>query len=182
MSSSSSSSANAPVRMLGCAQFRQRIVFATLSGKRLRVDGIRANEENPGLRDFEASFLRLVEALTNGCRVEVNETGTSLRYAPGLITGGKVEHDCGTGRSIGWFLEGILPLLPFAKKPTFLALTGVTTDDADIGVDMLRLTHLPLLPHFGVSEGLQLEVKKRGSAPLGGGLVTFACPNVRELK
>lgn len=126
--------------------------------------------------------MRLIEQLTNGCRVEINETGTSLKYSPGLIIGGSVEHDCGTGRSIGWFIEGLLPMLPFAKKPTNLVLTGITNDDTDYSIDMLKTIHLPTLLHFGISEGLKLELKKRGAPPKGGGLVLFSCPVVREMK
>lgn len=173
---------NQPIKLRGCTQFRQRIVFSTLSSKRIRIDNIRDKDEAPGLRDFEASFLRLVDKLTNGCKIEINETGTSMKYAPGLISGGIVEHDCGTSRSIGWFIEGILPLLPFAKKATSIVFTGITNDDADFSVDTLKLIHLPLLPHFGISEELKLDIKKRGAAPLGGGLVTLTCPIVRELK
>ena len=55
----------------------------------------------PGLRDYEAGFLRLVDKLTSGCQVEINETGTRLRYRPGMISGGTVEHECGGERAIG---------------------------------------------------------------------------------
>jgi hypothetical protein len=60
----------------GCQHFRQRLVLSTLSGRPVRIEDIRADDpESPGLRDFEASFLRLLEKLTNGCVVEINETG-----------------------------------------------------------------------------------------------------------
>jgi len=104
--------AAAQLRFTGCAQFRQRITLATLARKRVRIDDIRADSEEPGLQDFEASFLRLVEKLTNGMVLEINETGTSLRYVPGVLQGGVLEHDCGLARGIGWFVEGVLPLLP----------------------------------------------------------------------
>ena len=180
--SAASSSSSPIIRLRGCAHFRQRVVFATLSGRRLRIDEIRDKDESPGLRDFEASFLRLVEKLTNGCSVEINETGTSLRYKPGFVAGGPVEHDCGRSRSVGYFLEGVLPLLPFARKDTRLALAGITDDDVDPSVDFLRQCVLPVLPHFGVAEGLALDVQRRGVPPLGGGLVRLTCPAVRELR
>lgn len=169
------------LRFTGCAQFRQRILFATLAHKKLRIDGIRDKDEAPGLRDFEANFLRLVEKLTNGCRTEINETGTSLKYAPGWVVGGSVEHDCGTGRSIGWFLEGILPLVPFGKKPTNVVFSGITNDDADLSLDLIKTIHLPTMTHFGISEGLKLDILARGCPPAGGGRVAFSCPVVREL-
>jgi RNA 3'-terminal phosphate cyclase-like protein len=63
------------LRFKGSQSFRQRLVCATLSGRQIRIDDIRVADENPGLRDFEACFLRLLEKLTNGCSVEINETG-----------------------------------------------------------------------------------------------------------
>ena len=69
-------------------------------------------------------------------------------------------------------------MLPFAKKPTALALTGITNDDVDLSADMLRTVTLPTLSHFGFGEGLALAIKKRGAPPLGGGLVLLTCPIV----
>lgn len=63
------------LKLKGCQSFRQRLVCATILGRPIRIDDIRAQDENPGLRDYEASFLRLLEKITNGCSVEINETG-----------------------------------------------------------------------------------------------------------
>jgi RNA 3'-terminal phosphate cyclase-like protein len=70
------------LRFRGSQHFRQRLVCATLSGKSIRIDDIRADDENPGLRDYEASLLRLFEKVTNGCIVEINETGGKLMPHP----------------------------------------------------------------------------------------------------
>jgi RNA 3'-terminal phosphate cyclase-like protein len=171
-----------PLRFTGCANFRQRIALSTLSGRRIVIASIRSKDDSPGLRDYEANFLRLMDKLTNGSSIEINETGTSLRYSPGFLLGGSLEHDCGTARSIGWFLEGILALAAFGKKPLALVLKGVTNDDVDYCVDTLKFLHLPAMAHFGVKEGLELELVRRGCTPGGGGEVRFACPAVRELK
>lgn len=169
------------MKFKGCNNFRQRLVCATLSGRPLLITHIRSEEEEPGLRDFEGGFLRLLERLTNGCQVEINETGTVLRYIPGIIVGGRHEHDCGSARSISWFLEGILPLAVFAKQPLHLSLSGLTNDSFDVSVDNVKAVILPLLAYFG-AEGATLNVKKRGLPPSGGGHVEFSCPIVRELR
>ena len=65
------------LRLKGSQHFRQRLVLATLTGRAVRIDDIRARDISPGLKDFEASFLRLLEKLTDGCLVEINETGAS---------------------------------------------------------------------------------------------------------
>ncbi|RYG41211.1 18S rRNA biogenesis protein RCL1, partial [archaeon] len=169
------------LRFTGCAQFRQRLVFATLARRGLVITGIRSDDEVPGLKSYEATFLRLLDALTNGARIEINETGTALKYVPGIIVGGVLEHDCGVEKAIGWFIEGLLPLLPFGKKGVALTLTGVTNDDTDFNVDTLRTGVLPVLAHFGLTDGLALNIKRRGALPEGGGCVQLYCPSVRQL-
>ena len=131
--------------------------------------------------------MRLVSKMTNGTVIEINTTGTQVRFVPGTVTGGKVEHSCDTSRTVGWYLEMLLPVLPFAKRTTDLTLLGVTDGvNDDLSVDYLMSSHLPVLRSFGVgtdedSVPLQLSVPVRGFAPLGGGVVNLICPAVRTL-
>jgi RNA 3'-terminal phosphate cyclase-like protein len=64
------------LRVRGSQQLRKRLMMATLAGSVLRVDDIRAEDAAPGLRDYEASLLRLLEKISHGCVVEINETGS----------------------------------------------------------------------------------------------------------
>ncbi|KAK2513884.1 Rcl1 [Columba guinea] len=174
----------------GCNFLRQRLVLATLSGRPLKIRKIRAKEEDPGLRDFEASFIRLIDKVTNGSRIEINQTGwwfvskadelpagTTLYYQPGLLYGGSLEHDCSPSRSIGYYLESLLCLAPFMKHPLKIILRGVTNDQVDPSVDVLKATALPLLKKFGIDgEGLEIKINRRGMPPKGGGEILFACP------
>lgn len=43
------------------------------------IKNIRNEDDSPGIQDFEANFLRLIEKITNGCRIEINESGTILK-------------------------------------------------------------------------------------------------------
>ena len=69
----------------------------------MRISKIREKSEMPGLNEAEASFIRLIDKLTNGTRIEISDTGTSVRLIPGFIQGGIVQHDCGLDRGIGYF-------------------------------------------------------------------------------
>ena len=111
----------------GAVQFRQRLVVAILSHRPLLIRNIRSDDlDSPGLREQEASFLRLLDRMTNGSSIEINATGTQLRFKPGVLIGGEIEHSCPEDKSVGWFLEGILPLAPFGKEPLELRLDGIT--------------------------------------------------------
>ncbi|XP_003472236.1 RNA 3'-terminal phosphate cyclase-like protein isoform X4 [Cavia porcellus] len=167
----------------GCNFLRQRLVLSTLSGRPVKIRKIRARDDNPGLRDFEASFIRLLDKITNGSRIEINQTGTTLYYQPGLLYGGPVEHDCSVLRSIGYYLEGLLCLAPFMKHPLKIVLRGVTNDQIDPSVDVLKATALPLLKQFGIDgESFELKIVRRGMPPGGGGEVFFSCPVRKVLK
>lgn len=113
------------------AHFRQRVVMATLSGRPLRFTNVRHLQDEPGLRDYEVSFLRLVDKVSNGCIIEIDHSGTTVSYRPGVLIGGKVTHDCPTTRAVGYFLEALIWLAPFCKKPVVVTLTGVTNNQED---------------------------------------------------
>ncbi|CAH1254611.1 RCL1 [Branchiostoma lanceolatum] len=166
----------------GCNFLRQRLVLATLSNRPVKIKKIRSKDANPGVQDFEASFIRLLDRITNGSRIEVNETGTTVYYQPGLLHGGKIEHDCNEQRAIGYYLEALICLAPFTKEPLHATLRGVTNDQVDVSVDYLKATCLPLLQQFGLIANLDLKITKRGAAPEGGGEVIFTCPNPRKLR
>ena len=170
----------AHIKLKGALGFRQRLICSTLSGKAISISEIRSDDEEPGMKDYEVSFVRLISQVTNGCEVAISETGTQINYRPGQIQGANIEFEC-KGRSIGYFLEGLIYLLPFAKEKSRIVLKGITNEDRDMSVDTLRTVTLPLLEKFGINEGLSLKIKKRGAVPLGGGEVVFKCPVVKAL-
>ncbi|KAJ7343364.1 18S rRNA biogenesis protein [Mycena albidolilacea] len=170
------------IQFSGHQHLRHRLVLSILSGKPVRIDKIRSDDKNPGLRDFEISLLRLLEKVTNGTVIEISVTGTAILLKPGIISGGPLTHDCPLSRSIGYFLEPVVMLAPFAKKSFQLTLRGITTDEHDLSVDLFRTVTLPHLQLFGISDGLELRIKRRGAPPAGGGEVQFLCPVVKQVK
>ncbi|KAL5180980.1 putative RNA 3'-terminal phosphate cyclase-like protein [Glycine soja] len=149
------------VRLKGSRSFRQRLLLSTLSSTPILIEDIRADETWPGLRNHEISLLRLFETVCDDCHVEINETGTKLKYKPGTIMGGRQHsaHDCGVSRSI-----------------------GITNDSKDPSIDTFKSTTLPILKRFGVPfEDLELKVESRGLPPNGGGEVVLSVPVVQNL-
>jgi len=88
--------------------------------------------------EYEISFIRLLDKITNGTKIELSETGTNIYYNPGLLNGGELEHDCNVQRGIGYYLEGIMMLAPFCKKPLDLKLRGVTNNTLGIICNIKR--------------------------------------------
>ncbi|KAJ6778001.1 RNA 3' TERMINAL PHOSPHATE CYCLASE [Salix koriyanagi] len=170
-------------KLQGSQNFRQRLILSTLSATPIIIKDIRANDMFPGLRLHEVSLLRLLEKISDDCVVKINETGTMVQYKPGTLMGGRhLVHYCGESRAIGYFLEPLLVLGLFSKKPLSIRLKGITNDSKDPSVDTFRSTTLPLLKQFGVpSEGLELKIESRGAPPHGGGDVLLSIPNIQTL-
>ena len=64
--------------------------------------------------------------------------GTAILLKPGIIAGGPVTHECPLSRSIGYFMEPVIMIAPFSKKPLDLTLKGITTDDNDLSVSTTK--------------------------------------------
>ena len=167
----------------GCNFMRLRMVLSTLSGRTLRISNIRSKDTYPGLKEFEANLIRLFDKITNGSKIKVSETGTSFTYNPGLLIGGKIDHDCSLERGIGYYLEPLIAIAPFCKNPLNVTLKGITNNDIDPSPDLLKQSALPVLLKFIlVDEGLEIKVEKRGCQPGGGGQVRFQCPVRKTLR
>jgi RNA 3'-terminal phosphate cyclase-like protein len=130
-------------------------------------------------------MLELIQKVTNGTEVNINKTGTRLILKPGIIDsaeGAPIEHKCDLKRSISYYLECIVLLGLFGKQSLNLTLTGNTDDSIDQSIDSLKSSLIYLFNQFGVPNSLDIQVKKRGYAPLGGGVVKVTQMYARKLE
>jgi RNA 3'-terminal phosphate cyclase-like protein len=120
---------------LNVTPLRIQLMLSLLSGKPIKLKNIRSDEDEPGLKDYEVNLLKLIDSISNGTVTNINETGTSLHFIPGVLSGGSVEHDCNLGRSMGYYLQVLICLAPFMKQPIDAKLKGVTNDPVDVSVN-----------------------------------------------
>lgn len=126
--------------------------MATLSGKPIKIEKIRSGDLNPGLKDYEVSFLRLIESVTNGSVIEISYTGTTVIYRPGIIVGGASTHICPNSKPVGYFVEPMLYLAPFSKKKFSILFKGITASHNDAGIEAIKWGLMPVMEKFGVRE------------------------------
>lgn len=168
------------LRFRGSNCFRQRIILSLLTGKTVVIEDFRPDEEE--IRDYELSLLELITKVTSGTKIQ--NKNNRIQLTPGSIIGGEITHSCHSSRSISYYLEVLLPIAPFCKRPLQANLNGVTNDQLDPNVDSIKASALPIIKRFiGDVEGtkLDLKVNARGFKPDGGGQVVFTCPIVRQL-
>lgn len=151
----------------------------------MRVSQIRAASHTaPGLAPHEVSFLRLLDAITNGSVIEFSYTGTTVLYKPGLITGSAAGHGASGGvirhelpaentRGASYFIMPLCLLAPFSKSQVNVTFTGPgvitsATPTGDVSVDTVRTAILPLFKSFGIERDLELRVLRRSNPGQGG--------------
>ncbi|KAL3108472.1 hypothetical protein niasHT_015394 [Heterodera trifolii] len=162
---------------------RQRIISYKKTPNERPVVVIRSYDDNPGLKEFERIFLSMIKRLTNGTEVKLSKNGTELSFRPGLIHGGELELDCGVQRCISYFLEPLILMAPFCKKPLNVNLSGVTNSVDELSIDAIRATWLPVFSRFVLADQCaEIKIKARGFKPNGGGSVTFSSPIKRNLR
>ncbi|CAJ2501755.1 Uu.00g046080.m01.CDS01 [Anthostomella pinea] len=177
------------LKFTGHKSFTQRLVLSTLTGRPVHISKIRSNSPtNPGLAPHEVSFLRLLEAVTNGSSMQISYTGTTITFVPGLITGAVpgygavgdegdiVEHSLPAtcARGVTYFLLPLCLLAPFSKSHMNVRFTGPgvitsATETGDLSVDSFRTAVLPLYDLFGIPAArIELKVLQRSCAGLKG--------------
>lgn len=172
------------VKLTGSNYFRIKIAYSILLNKPIEISLIRHEDINPGLTDYEVSFLHLVERITNGTKIEISKTGTILKFFPGTITnnyGDDFEFQCNLGRSVSYYLEGILPISLFGKETLQCTLSGITNCNNDISIDTFKEVTCTLIQKLVYGDSVKLDIIQRGVAPLGNGLVKFRCPIITSL-
>ncbi|KAF7594430.1 hypothetical protein BBP40_009250 [Aspergillus hancockii] len=169
-----------PLRFTGHKNFVYRLVFATLTGRTVHISQIRpSSPTNPGLAPHEISFLRLLDAVTNGSQVEISYTGTIVVFRPGLIigsaagtgaSGGVIRHELPAGctRGVSYYLLPLCLLAPFSKAPMKVLFTGPgvitsSTPTGDMSVDSVRTAILPLYNQFGIFNNIELRILRRSN-------------------
>lgn len=169
-----------PLRFTTHKALAHRLVLSTLTGRAVHISQIRPSSvTEPGLAPHEVSFLRLLEAVTNGSNIEISYTGTTLLYRPGLITGsapgsgasgGVIRHEvqASCARGISYFLIPLCLLAPFSKAPMNVLFSGPgvitsATSAGDMSADSVRTAILPLYANFGITNNIELRILRRSN-------------------
>ena len=113
------------IELEGSKAFRYRIVLSTLLGQTIRISHIRERDANPGIREYEVNFLKLISEVTNdiyktsiknGCS-QFNDLHlySSDYFSPIKYSSKKLKKTENT-YAIHWYLGSWKPELSFFKK------------------------------------------------------------------
>jgi RNA 3'-terminal phosphate cyclase (ATP) len=150
---------------------RTALSLSTVTGTPFRIEAIRGERPNPGLKP---QHLTAVEVVAELCDAEVAgaELGAdSLTFRPGDERRTSLRADIGTAGSVTLLFDTVLPIAVVGDEPCRLTATGGTDVKWSPTVEYHRSVKLPLLATQGVDAAIDLS--KTGFYPAGGGEATL---------
>lgn len=151
----------------GGQQVRTALSLAAVDGRPIRVENVRAERPDPGLKAQHVAAVEAVAAATEA-DVEGAEAGTdAFAFEPTAAPGGEFAVDVGTAGSATLVCDALASLAVALDDPLTARVRGGTDVKWSPPADYLRRAKLPLLRAVGVDADLSVE--RRGFYPAGGG-------------
>lgn len=157
---------------------RTSVALSVITGKPVKIVKIRANRPNPGLRPQHLHGILALKELSNA-KVKGAQVGsTVLEFIPGKAEPKHIRVPIKTAGSITLVLQALLPAMAFTGGS--FEITGGTDVPWSPPVDYLKNVTLFAFEKMGLK--VELELKRRGHYPRGGGLVTGRVEPWEEMK
>jgi RNA 3'-terminal phosphate cyclase (ATP) len=151
---------------------RTGLALSMVTRRPLHITRIRAGRPKPGLMRQHLACVQAAMAVCNG-RADGAELGSqTLQFTPGAVRAGDYRFQIATAGSCLLVLQTVLPALMLADGPSKVELAGGTHNPMAPPFDFLEGAFAPLVRRLGV--GLELQLKRRGFFPAGGGEIV-AC-------
>ncbi|MEM4331118.1 MAG: RNA 3'-terminal phosphate cyclase [Candidatus Pacearchaeota archaeon] len=149
---------------------RTALALSTITGKPFKVDNIRKNRPNPGLKN---QHLYAIKALKELCNADVKGDylgSTSLIYYPNSLNYHNLNIDIETAGSITLFFQAIMPVILFSDKKLTIKVRGGTDTSHSPSIDYFNNVFLHYLQPYA---DINLKIEKRGYYPKGDGKVVL---------
>jgi RNA 3'-terminal phosphate cyclase (ATP) len=150
---------------------RTAVALASVTGTSIRIKNIRPGRPKPGLAPQHAQAIEALAHLSSARTSGVGPGSVEITFQPGEIGGGRYRVDIGTAGSVTLLVQCLLPAMIKADGPVSLEVRGGTDVRWSPSIDYLKNVFLPALAKFGV--GANLDLRRRGYYPRGGGLVAL---------
>jgi RNA 3'-terminal phosphate cyclase-like protein len=159
---------------------RERLVLSFISKNPIYIKNIRYSLPNPGLRNFEIDLLSLIDKVFHDCLIEINETGTHLKFTPGHLKDGDYFHNTIGTRGLSYYLEFLIYLVPSVKNKMNIKIIGLRSLKADISLETFAYVNLALLRKIGARD-LRLRIISNSISKTKNTEVILFCPKTNLL-
>lgn len=154
---------------------RTALSLSAITGDNFRMENIRGNRSNPGLKRQHLEAVRAAARLCDA-KLEGAELGSeTLEFKPGALRNESFTVNIGTAGSVTLLLDTVLPVTTQFSEAFRLDVKGGTDVKWSPAVEYLRRVKLELLKRSGMKASL--ELKRTGFYPAGNGEVRLETEN-----
>ena len=159
---------------------RTGLSLSMVTGRPLHITRIRSGRPKPGLMRQHLACVQAAVAVCGGQAEGAELNSQTLLFTPGVVRAGDYRFQIATAGSCLLVLQTVLPALMLAEAPSKVELMGGTHNPMAPPFDFLERAFAPLVRRLGM--GLELDLKRRGFFPAGGGeLVAHIAPAPQPL-
>ena len=165
----------------GGGVLRTGLGLALATGRSVRIDDVRGDRPEPGLKPQHVACVDAARLVSNGA-VTGDELGSeTVELVPGSIDGGTVDVDVGTAGSATLVCSTVLPAAASTERTVTLRVTGGTDVAWSPPADYFGGVTVAVLRRHGLAAAL--DVIRRGFYPAGGGTLelTFGASRLEPL-
>lgn len=158
-------------RDAGGGFLRTALALAALTDRAVRVENVRGDRPEPGLKPQHAAAVEAVAAVCDATVTGIDLGSETVTFEPGGRPGGSASVTVGTAGSVTLVFDTVVPLALAADAPIRLSATGGTDVAWSPPLTTYRRVKLPLLRRLGVP--VAVDATRRGFYPVGGGRATL---------
>ncbi len=159
---------------------RTSITLSAVMGVPIEIVNIRAKRDNPGLRPQHIGAIKAVASLCNANTDNLRVGSDRITFTPNKMRSAFIRLDVGSAGSITLLLQAVIPSVSLSKVDAELEIFGGTDVRWSPTMNYLIKVILPAYKLLGIQT--ELQVKRRGYYPSGGGTVRVRIKPVKELK
>lgn len=155
---------------------RSSLSLAAVTDTPVRVENVRGNRPEPGLKSQHLTAVELLEELCDATVDGASPGSEAVEFTPGDTRGGRVEVSVGTAGSLTLLFDTVLPLAVELDEPLAVTASGGTAVKWSPPLSTYCRAKLPLCRRFGLQAAV--ERHRTGFYPAGGGEATlFLAPS-----
>ena len=148
---------------------RTAIAFSILTQTPVRINNIRANRPQPGLKPQHLTVVRMLASLSSADTTGLFIGSSTILFHPHFLKTGNFRFDVGTAGSVVLIAQTLILATLKTKKKIMVELTGGTDVKWAPSWDYFTNVFLPIIKKLGVN--VELVLLKRGYYPKGGGSI-----------
>ena len=161
---------------------RTSLALSALLQQPVKIDNIRANRSQPGLKTQHLAGVHALALITDAEVKGAYKHSTTVEFAPRTIKGGRYRFEISTAGAASMLFGAVLPALLYAPESSEVTITGGTHVPFSPPFHYLDRVFLPGLRKAG---GLvDLELTRWGFYPRGGGEIrvhVYPCRGLQGL-